>query len=363
MTYSMPRPVLAHSVSHFSHNPCAGRPAMPEAIAHDRGRSLVRERSDVAAIADSDATPREHLREIREQLARSRRSIENLRQIVERRREARVAAKTTPSNHDMAVTATAAVATKPEAGDDDRSDGFAGDVEVQIQEALDSDADSGESSFAGAYMRDGMNEFWGPGRFRVEIKSLWEHTTLWDLEAEHIYPCVCTLVIADLHTSRPIYDTPPIKNIRLDFWASWNNEPRGQSTTFSDAELEHAAWKASYTGYIVSREDANASMLHNSDSIFMCDDWHSVADGDAYSAHGTLFFVPIPTEQLLAWESRVFRMRAYVVFGVEEPGLSLPQFEACSAIMDVPIESLRKEHHMDGKPLLHRTNLLPGKWD
>lgn len=161
-----------------------------------------------------------------------------------------------------------------------------------------------------------------------------------------------------------MYDTPPIKDIRLDFWAPHNNEASGQSATFNDAELQRAAWKVSYTGYTVPREDANASILHNSDSISVCDSWHSRDNrGNACGAHDTLFFVPIPTEQLLAWEHRVFRMRACVVFGVEELGLSLPQFEACSAVIDVPIESLRKEHHMDGKPLLHKTNLPPGKWD
>ena len=158
--------------------------------------------------------------------------------------------------------------------------------------------------------------------------------------------------------TKALYTRPPINQVKLEFWAGRNNNPT-DSPARSAAALKEAAdantWKVAFTGQVVSVADIISSKVDPNGGICVQGTWEWLPGSEKLpGAHCVFFHVPIPAEQLRS-EYRMFRMKANIRFSADE--LSLKEFDVCSGVVDVPVESLRKELHMDGKPLLHRNNV------
>lgn len=150
---------------------------------------------------------------------------------------------------------------------------------------------------------------------------------------------------------------PRLHDVQIDFWAPLADAPQGAL----DAELARAMWRTTLAERRQPWTVLSAGTLPNTQNIVMSREW-TILKGIP-GAYLSAFVVPVP-ERLLLAERRVFRMCVRANMKERNPELQTDHrgFEVCSRIVEVAIESLRKENHMDGKPLLHRTNVPPGKW-
>lgn len=168
---------------------------------------------------------------------------------------------------------------------------------------------------------------------------------------------LCYLAVADLRPGTTPQHMPRLHNVQIDFWAPLVDAPQSAL----DVELRRAVWHTTLAKRRQPWAILSTGTLPSTQNIVISREW-AVLEGIP-GAYLSAFVVPIPARLLLA-ERRAFRMCVRANMRERDPELLAdhPEFEVRSRTVEVAIESLRKENHMDGKPLLHRTNVPPGKW-
>lgn len=156
--------------------------------------------------------------------------------------------------------------------------------------------------------------------------------------------------------TRPFYEDPPLQTMNVSFWSSLDNTPYDAENPSLDyqREQEAAEYHVRYQDHKVSAEKvANGTAeLSSSKGIALVPtwEWHAPSAEDDRSAHLLKLIIPVPMGLFERCEYRLFRMHATMRFGVDDSEkVKLTELEAESDVVDVPIEHLKKEIHMDGK--------------
>lgn len=184
-----------------------------------------------------------------------------------------------------------------------------------------------------------------------------------------------TLIIEDTSSpedlNEPQYDYPPIEELELEF-SSLEDPPPGlasatPSPTSSPSSRSGSApaspssskpeWNVAYLGEVLPRDKSKG--VNPALGIILEPNWQwgyaPTLSSDSSAAEDkpkyiVRFYVPVPVKLFSRCEYRRFRLTSRAVFGDRDAGLS--PLVAHSGVVDVAVEHLRKETHMDGrKPL------------
>ncbi|KAI0686463.1 hypothetical protein BC835DRAFT_1379442 [Cytidiella melzeri] len=199
-------------------------------------------------------------------------------------------------------------------------------------------------SFVSACLADkSLLKGWKRGRFDVQVDPEMKHIAVWDANNTDIMAWCGSLVVADTSSPSDLtaaqYDYPPIELLELEFSSVSYLGGYYKTDAFTPASgiaIEHS-WRWGYAPTPGSRDTLTP-----------------YSDRPTYLLP---FYVPIPLSLFERCEYRRFRIKCRIVFGAREAGLS--PLVAHSGVVDVAVEHLRKETHMDGRKPLFQTATPP----
>ncbi|KAI0344369.1 hypothetical protein BDW22DRAFT_1427970 [Trametopsis cervina] len=245
------------------------------------------------------------------------------------------------------------------------------DSSRKTQHSLDSQH---AKSFAEACEDDtSLRKGWNRGRFDIQVLPREKHLTVWDAQDSAITTWHGTLAVVDTSLpadlTAPPYDFPPIDELELVFSSLEDvtlplTPPSSPSTSSVSPPVRTPKpdFSVPYTGKTLDPQ-RKAGAIRLSEGIVLEPSWQwgplpdvfltdgvSSTSAAARMAYLIWFYVPIPMSLFERREYRRFRISSRAVFNA--PGTNLSSFDVHPDLVDVAVEHLRKELHMDGrKPL------------
>ncbi|KAI0075224.1 hypothetical protein K474DRAFT_1664490 [Panus rudis PR-1116 ss-1] len=202
-------------------------------------------------------------------------------------------------------------------------------------------------------------------RFSVQVVPVRRHFAVWDKKPTDVIVWPAVLCIVDNQPDRPGFtDRVPIRAVDVDFYskdasvfAARLNGSLIDRATAESFGRPFSEFTVRYAGHTAKRCSILNEMGEDKGVTFERY-WHMYPEGDTRkifrailpenTAFAAMFFVPIPIT-LLPYDSRFFNVQARVTFG----DWDFPPSVGFSEPLEVLIECLSKEQHMDGRKLLH----------